>query len=481
MPGNNQQEADYGSEARGWNWAAIDAEIHRLTEEDRASRQQQVTEDRKESTSASTTPTPAAALERPEAPPEEELECCNICTEPTKDAKADFVSLPCPGAHRAHPECFKTWIESNNENHDKCPMCRHALIHTCGHLLSVDLLVAGVAIPPAWLERACKTGCPGFQNAERYQQQQAAFNELYRTQVIVPLLSYLSPPGERLEIDILDDEEVLHTAQSGRLRIEEHITMLRAWMFNISVRGTTEIDRGLQKIIELQQFVAEYAEERDRLREATGQGTDESGEHDAFLQHLGDQVEILRTGIRRTRARADREEEQYRTVMGAMRVLHLRFGEWMMIFGTDCGRDQTDAWWWRQRNQLANCRNQLRAIGDGMELIGTLARGVDEVHGTPPSSPVPRQINHTWGGPTFGGQQAMDQAVPSHRPEDWAGAIPGPAASHGNIGDTEDGNDQAAAEPEQQQQEQESGPVQQGPPQPESATEAQGRRPRAGL
>ncbi|KAK7947858.1 uncharacterized protein PG986_008744 [Apiospora aurea] len=94
-------------------------------------------------------------------------ESCPICIEETDQPGNDFVALPCNGAHKAHPDCFRQWLDSPNAGHDKCPLCRQDLRHSCGHLLSVDLLVAGTAIPKGILESPCTEDCPGPEDPEQ--------------------------------------------------------------------------------------------------------------------------------------------------------------------------------------------------------------------------------------------------------------------------------------------------------------------------
>ncbi|KAK8038636.1 hypothetical protein PG993_007047 [Apiospora rasikravindrae] len=111
--------------------------------------------------------TPASPAEpSPEVPL---LEDCPICKVETASPQTDFVTLPCDGAHRACPDCIRQWLESDSGAHDKCPFCRQELTHSCGHLLSVDLLVAGTTIPKDVLQSPCEADCPGLEEEDEYE------------------------------------------------------------------------------------------------------------------------------------------------------------------------------------------------------------------------------------------------------------------------------------------------------------------------
>jgi hypothetical protein len=56
---------------------------------------------------------------------EDDNEDCSICQEPLEDISRPVTQLNC--GHHFHTECIDTWMQSNNQNANRCANCKRRI------------------------------------------------------------------------------------------------------------------------------------------------------------------------------------------------------------------------------------------------------------------------------------------------------------------------------------------------------------------
>ena len=382
---NSGWAANFDQAVEDIRMAEADAQLECLAaeaEQAEAQEQQQATvKDEASATSQSLPSAPEIEAIEPEA--------CPICRDDSEQPQDDFVSLPCAGAHRAHPECFKHWIESKSAGHDKCPMCRQPLYYSCEHLIDVNLLVAGTVIPQQILQGPCKANCPG--TAEMYQYNRSQFTFNYRRAMLQVGAIFHSPRILRL------DPDRFPIAHLHRLNHE-----------------------AAHMVFHYGDDVAEWEHEEEQASRASP-----SNSHQAAR---------------------DRLHQLYRQ----LGFVFIRLERYQDIVDGDMGRHEDEAWWQLQNETLGRVPDSLRYFREQMQELTAerQARGIrepddgwatdnedddydddydddfddDEPPAAAPSTPIAHDWNnHTWSGPSIAeAQPGNNNAGPA---EDWSNAI----------------------------------------------------------
>lgn len=435
------------------NWAAyhdhvvedirmsqIEAELARLTEEDKkareavAQRQRQALADQE----ASATPqSPASAPEVAKIEPEP----CPICRDETEQPQDDFVTLPCKGAHQAHPECFRDWIQSNNGGHDKCPMCRQSLRHSCEHLMDPKLLVAGTIIRQQTLEAPCVADCPGAE--ELYRRNLEVFQHSFRD-ALQRAEGLYHPQVLNWDFQGIADEMLDALINNVYHRVNHFGDDMTRWQREndeaLSAR-INHIERERQRIAatadrwahQARHYEALFGQLHPTLREAAGNVVD---------AHQRDMLRL----VERTNE-LDRERkfllESYRLAGNRLfgcymnlGILVRRLDRWTAIWDREIGRDQDGDWWRREIQRVGLLPESLKLWRElmGSEQAKRLSRGgitsaerarslllQQQQQQQQQQASSPGQINHSWNGPGFGEVQpgnANDEPA-----EDWSNAI----------------------------------------------------------
>ncbi|KAK6844783.1 hypothetical protein PG995_014893 [Apiospora arundinis] len=402
----------------------IDEELDRLTEEDRASRQQQHQQDSKSKGKATTAPLPRSS---PPTPPQPELEECPICKEETESPEANFVSLPCAGAHQAHPECFKQWLESSRDK-PTCPLCRQSMAHNCGHALSAGYLVAGTAVPPQILESPCKKNCEGAElmRQRRYVEHMLEFRRVWFGHVIYPLVRELTPSEEQ---HLLTEFQ----GQSDSFWIDYTVGRLQQ-----RIREVCDLQKWFEESSALAERVCEpYQREIEGIR---ARRTAAEQAHPLVSSRIAKLEKLIRD-VRDPLKYLERETERILDKMGTLVRLFYR---WRRVADPEfgLGRSATsDGWWDREHRQMRTFLRGFIRLEKDRELLLTSWRdreGRNYYTWRQARVPLaPPEINHSWNNPVFGAPVANDPTRPA---EDWTGAIqPAPAEQQDNIAE-EEGN-----------------------------------------
>ncbi|KAK8094933.1 hypothetical protein PG997_001618 [Apiospora hydei] len=428
-------------------------------------------------------------------------ESCPICIEETDQPGNDFVTLPCNGAHKAHPDCFRQWLDSPNAGHDKCPLCRQDLRRSCGHLLSTDLLVAGTAIPKDILESPCADGCPGPEDPEEeddgIEPSPAYLEWLY--QINHFWMHFRGPVADAADAldnfadgwvnDLVQYHEILGLAERVVSRLQAHRATLSRWhQDDINALGIRlwNLERETNRISTTADL---YAAERERYtQERFGDMQPEM--HRAISTVWREHVRIIDFNLRRIQQIGNERDALWaRFVQSENRLVHInwRMGQyvnclrsWIDIFNAYIYNGPVDEGWWRQQigEEEVDNASTTAQNGDAEDEDEPQVNDRDEhaaaVHDNSPEDAhlnnadidahaPPQQINHNWNGPGFWeAQPANDNDNDNAEPaEDWSNAIGVAGAEHeeGNPkdDDVEGEDDQAAVqqplqEPEQHDQ-----------------------------
>ncbi|KAK7977058.1 hypothetical protein PG996_003128 [Apiospora saccharicola] len=372
----------------------IDRELARLTDEAKAQEQQQA----------------SAQIE-----PEE----CPICKDESEQPQNDFVTLPCNGAHRAHPDCFRNWLQSENMAHDKCPLCRQSLRYSCGQVLDVDLLVAGTVIPQQSLDATCSAACPG-EYAHNYDAFYLSFRDaMQQTEGFhYPLILAIHPE------DINDD--VLHEwAEDVMGRVEQF--------------GHDLVELLQQNDEIFYTLIDQVQQERENM--ATRAARNGGLLHPERVEEL----DLYEQSV--SKHHQDVKDRLGRLLDGQIE-LGAYFDLWCAILNGDVGQQEDEDWW---RTEAATLESFPAYCPPAAQHEGNNVNTRDEA-GVPPAATPPTSTNHSWNGPGIGKvQPGNDNDKPA---EDWSNAIPAAAAEHhdDDIVDTNQGETQKTlGTPEQSQ------------------------------
>ncbi|KAK8133499.1 hypothetical protein PG984_005511 [Apiospora sp. TS-2023a] len=385
----------------------IDRELARLTDEAKAQQQQQ--------------------QQQQQASVQVEPEECPICKDESEQPQDDFVTLPCNGAHRAHPDCFRNWLQSENMSHDKCPLCRQSLRYSCGQVMDVDLLVAGTVIPQQSLEATCSAHCPG-EYAHNYDAFYHSFRDaIQQTEGFHEPLLLAMPPE-----DINDD--ILHGwAEDVISRVEQFGEDL--------VELLEQNDQIFHTLIDQTQ--------QERVNMAT-----RAARNGVFLHP--ERVEALDLYEQSVSTHHQDVKERLERLLDGQIELGEYLDHWCAILDGDEGQQEDEDWWreeaeileyfptycdqlhvwiesWKRRIPFGRIAMEIRVEQQSQASVAAQPEdnnvNTKDEADVPPAAAPPTSTNHSWNGPGIGKvQSGNDNDEPAE--EDWSNAIPAAAAEH---------------------------------------------------